>query len=516
MIRTSPSPPGVPHRSYGLQMPVGLRRLFPLASFVGCADIRVFDACEHSDECTPGVLFAAIRGTRTDGARYVSAAVERGAESLLIDRPLARVPVPQCVVPNVRKAYAQLCSALAGSPGEHLKMVGVTGTNGKTTVTWMIRGILRQARCKTGLLGTVEYDDGSDRQPSRLTTPDSKTFTRWLGRMVSRGTTHAAVELSSHALDQDRTAGTRLDAAVVTNVTHDHFDYHGDYPAYLACKARIVEHLKPDGVAFLNIDDAGCRRLAERLGRRREIHTYGLHPSADVRGEILQESLSGTRFRLLLRGEPQPIEAYTPLIGRHNVSNALAAAAACRHLGASEEAIAGGLAGLTCVPGRLEFIDAGQPFAVFVDYAHTDDALRRAVGCLRRLTRGRIICVFGAGGDRDRTKRPLLAQAAGGADVAIVTSDNPRTEDPQQIIADILAGFSEAACPHVEPNRAAAIERAVTEARPGDCVLIAGKGHECEQIIGTERLPFDDREVVRRSLRTRAAQPSPESLRHSA
>jgi UDP-N-acetylmuramoyl-L-alanyl-D-glutamate--2,6-diaminopimelate ligase len=349
-----------------------------------------------------------------------------------------------------------------------------------------------------------------------LTTPDSKTFARWLGRMVDRGATHAAVELSSHALDQDRTAGTRLDAAVVTNVTQDHFDYHGDYPAYLASKARIVEHLKPRGAAFLFADDPGCRRLCERLSRRDDILTYGFQPHADVRGEIIEDSIAGTRFRIFLPGEAQPITADTPLIGRHNVANALGAAAAAQRLGATPGDIVAGLETLTSVPGRLERIDCGQPFEVFVDYAHTDDALRRAVECVRRLTHGRIICVFGAGGDRDRTKRPLLAQAASSADMVIVTSDNPRTEDPQKIIADILAGFSPAIRPRVEPDRAAAIALALEDAQPGDCVLIAGKGHECEQIIGAERIPFDDRETARRALRLRAAHAPPPALRHSA
>lgn len=482
-----------------LRVPVSLRCLFPRASFVGCADIGVSEATENSDQCGPGVLFAAISGTRADGAAFVGKAIERGASALLVSRPLPGVQVPQCVVPNVRKAYGELCHTLAAYPSRRLGLVGVTGTNGKTTVTWLVRSILRAAGKRTGLLGTIEYSDGFKTTGSTLTTPDSKSLSRWLARMVERHTTHAAIELSSHALDQHRAAGTWLDAAIVTNVTQDHFDYHGSFEAYLASKERILDCLKRGGLAVFNADDPGSSSLRDSLGEGFSAITYGVDSPADVTGDVVHESLGGTRFVLHIGGERA--EVCTRLIGRHNVSNCLAAAAAAAHFGIPVGEIVSGIESLGSVRGRLERVDCGQPWTAFVDYAHTDDALRRCVRFLKKLTPGRVICVFGAGGDRDRSKRPLLGRAAAEADLAVVTSDNPRSEDPERIIEEILSGFVPALRdPYVEPDRAEAIRWALEQAEPGDSVLVAGKGHETEQIIGAERLPFDDREVIRSVL----------------
>jgi len=482
-----------------LRFPVSLLRLFPQSSFVGCADIRVTEATEHSGECGSNMLFSAIPGARVDGARFVEEAIERGATALLVQRPLAGVSVPQCVVPNVRKAYSQLCAALASYPSRCLNVSAVTGTNGKTTVTWLIRSILQAAGYRTGILGTIEYSDGGDAEQSALTTPDSKTLSNRLAAMVCRRTTHAVIELSSHALDQDRSAGTFLDAAVVTNVTQDHFDYHRDYQSYLSSKARILEHCKKGGLVVLNADDPGSASLRKQVDGNLDVITYGLETPADVSAEVLDESLSGSRFALKVGSDGMEIR--TSLIGRHNVSNCLAAAASAVRAGISLDVIASGIESLALVPGRLERVDCRQSFDVFVDYAHTDDALRCCIGFLRRLALGRVICVFGAGGDRDRSKRPLLGRAAAEADLAVVTSDNPRSEHPEQIIHEILAGFPLSQRePYVEVDRAEAIRWALEQAEPGDCVLVAGKGHELEQIIGTERIPFDDREVVRTLL----------------
>ena len=421
-----------------------------------------------------------------------------------MERPLVGVSVPQCVVANVRKAYAELCAALEGQPGRYLKIAAVTGTNGKTTVTWLIRSILQHANRQTGLLGTIEYSDGLESSPATLTTPDSRTLSNRLATMLQRNTTHAAIELSSHALDQHRSAGTGLDVAIVTNVTQDHFDYHHDYESYHKSKSRIFDHLKPGGRIVLNADDPGCQKLQSRLGERpaNDVTTFGLNSAADVTAEIVDESLTGSRFILSWNAENgESIEIVTRLVGRHNVANCLAAAVAAKHFGITPEEIAAGIEALEIVPGRLERIECGQPFDVFVDYAHTDDALRRCIESLKRLTQGRVICVFGAGGDRDRSKRPLLASAAAEADLAVVTSDNPRTEDPQQIIDEILCGFeSTRKQPFTEPDRAKAIRWAIEHAGPNDCLLVAGKGHETEQVIGTTRIPFDDREVIRNVL----------------
>lgn len=488
-----------------VRTPVSLRRLFPQASFVGCADIRVTEATERSDECRPGLLFAALPGRTTHGAHFVPDAVSRGASALLVSRPHPGASVPQCVVPNARRCYAELCAALAGWPARRLGLVGVTGTNGKTTVTWMIRAILRAAGLQVGLVGTIETDDGVETRPSEMTTPDARSLAQTFSAMVARGTTHAAMEVSSHALDQERTAGMLFDAAVVTNVTQDHFDYHGDFDSYRASKARITGLVKPGGIVAIGTDDPGSGGLVDRVDGSRRLTTFAIGRRAAVSATILSESLAGTRF--LLHREGRATEIRLPLAGRHNVANCLAAAAAVAAFDVPDDAVVAGLERTARVPGRLERIDCGQPFDVFVDYAHTDDALRRVVRVLKSQTAGRTICVFGAGGDRDRTKRPLLGRAAAEADLAIVTSDNPRSEPPERIAEEIVAGFPiEAHAPIVELDRAEAIRRALAEARPGDCVLVAGKGHETVQIVGTVRAEFDDRAVVRRLLRPDFAQ----------
>ncbi len=491
----------VPH----VPVAVNLRRLFPRASFVGCGDIHTADVTDRSGQCRPNSLFAVIRGAAVDGHCYIRDAIDRGATALLVDRPQADVTVPQCVVPDVRRAYAELCAALMAHPARHLGLAGVTGTNGKTTTTWLIRSILQAADHQTGLLGTIEYSDGIDHEPSSLTTPDPAGLARRLATMVAQKTTHAAMELSSHALDQRRTAGTLLDAAVITNITQDHFDYHQNFTEYRRSKLRIFEYLKPAGLAVVNVDDAGSRSCVADAPKR--VMTYGLDEPADVSAEILSASLYGSQFRLTIGVDSVAVE--TKLVGRHNVANCLAAAAVAAHFGVGLETIARGIRSLTAVPGRLEQVDAGQPFPVFVDYAHTEDALRNCLASLRPLTKGRVICVFGAGGDRDKLKRPLLGRAAAEADLPVVTSDNPRSEAPESIVADILCGFTGRRQPYVDVDRERAIRWAIQHAGPGDTVLIAGKGHETEQIIGSQRLHFDDREVARGCLAALFPQASP-------
>lgn len=487
--------PPIAHRPRAVR----LRALFPDAEFLGCTDIEVANVTERSADCRPGLMFAAIPGTKRNGTEFIAEAVRLGAESLLVEHPLADVAVPQCVVPNVREAYARLCAAICGSPSQTVQVAGVTGTNGKTTVAWLIRAMLRQAGHRTGLLGTVEYDDGVASEASSLTTPDSQCFSQWLARMARHATTHAAVELSSHALHQGRVAGTELAAAAITNITQDHFDYHQDFAHYQSSKARIVELLKPGAVIALNRDDPGCWALRTQVDSSRRLLSFSLKEPADVSAQIVSESLSGTQFRMSIHGES--IACGTSLIGRHNLENCLAAAAACSALGVSPSEMAAAIHGFRGAPGRLERIRCGQRFEVFVDYAHTDDALRRCLVSLRSITPGRVLCVFGAGGDRDRTKRPLLGRAAQFADLPIVTSDNPRSEDPERIAADIVQGFDPAGSqPLVELDRVQAIRRAIGKAQPGDSVLIAGKGHESEQIFRDRRIAFDDRREARQAL----------------
>mgnify|MGYP002277046852 FL=1 len=478
---------------------VSLKRLLPTASFVGCADIAVTDAVEHHEACTPGCLFAAISGGRTDGLTLAPLAVQRGAAAVLTHRPLADLDVPQCIVTDVRAAFSEITHALEGYPTRRLGVVGITGTNGKSTVAWLVRAILEANGRQSGLLGTIEYSDGRNVTGSTLTTPDSRSFSHWLGTMVRNRTRFAAVELSSHALDQGRVAGTLLDCAVVTNITRDHFDYHGDFAAYRTAKAKIIELLKRSGSLILNADDAGSASLAEHAGPHAQIRTFSIDGGADVTGTILEESHNGTHFRIT--AGTRSVDVFSPLVGRHNVSNSLAATAAALHFDLSLTQVAAGLESVDVVPGRLERIECGQPFPVFVDYAHTDDALRHALASLRPITTGRLICVFGAGGDRDRNKRPLMGQAATAADVNVVTSDNPRSEDPSDIIHEIVTGIgNDHPCTITEPDREQAIGRALDMAVAGDTVLIAGKGHETSQTIGTREIPFDDRVVSRRQL----------------
>lgn len=478
---------------------LSLKQVLPEAVVLGADDLRISGVCEHSSQCGPGKLFAVVSGRRHSGADFLVDALSRGVAGLLVARPLPEVGVPQCIVPDVRSAYARLCAALAGDPGKSVQIAGITGTNGKTTVTWMVRSILAAAGHRCGVLGTVEYFDGVRAESARLTTPDSLTLSEWFARMKALATPFAAIELSSHALHQGRATGTPLAVAAVTNVTQDHFDYHGDYDAYWNSKARIFELVAAGGVAALNLDDRGSSAMRERVPSVLRVVTFGLSPAAEVTAQLLEEALSGTRFRLSIGGVSQ--ECAVTLVGRHNISNCLAAATAATALGVSIPEIVAGLERFRGAPGRLERIDAGQPFQVFVDYAHTDDALRRCLQALRSLTAGRVICVFGAGGDRDRSKRPLLGQAAMVADQAIITSDNPRSEDPLRIIEEIASGFDRARGGLViEPDRGRAIRQALELAQPGDCVLIAGKGHEQEQIIGDQRLPFDDRAVARAVL----------------
>lgn len=479
--------------------PVSLRRLFSSASFVGCGDVAVSDVSADSRDCGPGCLFAALPGVRAHGLQYLDEAVNNGAKALLVDRPLPDSPLRQCVVPDVRWAYAELCEALWGYPSRRLGTVGVTGTNGKTTVTWMVRSILETSGLPTAIIGTIEYSDGLETQAAPLTTPCAKTLAQWLATAVSRATQFAAIELSSHALDQSRAAGTLLDVAIVTNITQDHFDYHGDPDAYRDAKRRIIEQLKRGGLVVLNADDPAAAALAAETGESVQVRTYGCEQLADLTAENIRYHAGGSDFQL--RCGLDVVEVHTPLIGAHNVSNALAAAAAALHFDVPLNEIAEGIAALAAVPGRLERVNSGQPFEVYVDYAHTHDALQRSIAAVRQVTSGRIICVFGAGGNRDRSKRPLLGRAAGKADFAVVTSDNPRHEPPQDIIDEILVGCRDAEVSlYVESDRRAAIEWAIENAQPGDAVLVAGKGHETVQIVGDDRRPFDDGRICRDAL----------------
>jgi len=490
---------------------ISLRRLFPGASFVGCGDIVAADATERSGDCRPGCLFAALPGTNAHGSAFVPEAVQRGAASILTDRPLPGVDLPQCILRDPRPAFARLCQTLRQWPSRRLGMTGITGTNGKTTTAWLVRSILAANGRTAGLLGTIEYHDGVETADAALTTPDSAVLAGWLASAVRRGTSHMALELSSHALVQGRAAGLELDVAVVTNITQDHFDYHRDFAAYRAAKREIARLLKRGGLLVLNADDPGSRSLLGEAAETAQCRTFGIEAPADIAASRLSESANGSRFTVVAGGESAEFE--TRLIGRHNIANCLAATAAGLHFGLSLQEIAAGIGALRCVLGRLQAIDCGQPFQVFVDYAHTEDALRRLISAVRPWTRGRVICLFGAGGDRDRSKRPAMGAAASSADVVILTSDNPRSESPERIIDDIRSGCA-AQRLIIEPDRERAVGLALRLAEPGDVVLIAGKGHETVQIIGRDRLPCDDAALCRKYLTLRPhLSPAAESSR---
>lgn len=479
---------------------VTLRGLIPSASFVGCADITVSSVCSHSNECTPGSLFVTLPGYRTHGRHFIPQALQRGAAAILTDYPLADVSLPQCIVPDVSKAYGQLCHAIYGHPSRKMGIAGVTGTNGKTTTTWILRSLLQSASRPAGLIGTVENSNGVHSEPSVLTTPDAKTLAQHLASMRDHNVNYAAIELSSHALDQSRPAGLGLDLAIVTNLTHDHLDYHKTFEHYLATKAKIVDYLKPGGILVLNADDPHWEKFLPSFDRKIPVLTFGTSDDADISVEIEKQSPRGTLFSVHYGAER--FECETSLIGKHNVMNCLGAICASIHFGLTPREIVRGLSTCRPAPGRMEAVQCGQPFQVFVDFAHTDDAIRHAVQTVRSVTNGRIILVCGAGGDRDRSKRAPMGRAAATADCVILTSDNPRSESPAAIVDDLVEGFRDTKLkPLIELDRQQAILRAVELAQPGDSILVAGKGHEKHQIIGDQRFPFDDAAICHQAIR---------------
>lgn len=476
-----------------------LRELIPQASYVGNANIVFRDIATHSRSCNRQTLFVALSGSHREEGAYLRQAAAQGAAGILTDFPLSDLATPQCIVPNVRRTYGLLCQSLAGRPAERLRTFGVTGTNGKTTVTWMLRSIVKAANENCGLLGTIEYSDGCHTpELATLTTPDAAVTAQWMRRMVQAGATAAAIEVSSHAIDQDRLSGVSLAGGIITNITHDHLDYHGSLSKYAEVKARIANLLQDDAPLVVNGDDCNIRNLLPHLPP--ETITVGFDKRNSYRIEIQEQTLQGTAFRL--SPGPEGAVLRCPVPGRHNVYNAAFAAVLAQAAGYSLESISAGLASLVPPPGRLQPVETCQPFSCFVDYAHTPDAIAQTLQSLRSVTKGRLICLFGAGGERDREKRPRMARAAEQADIVVLTADNSRREPTAQILEEIQAGFSDAA-PEVFVNadRSQAIQLAVKLAEPGDCVLILGKGHEKTQEIAGQRRDFDDVAEVCASIR---------------
>ena len=475
----------------------------------GSLDREITGLTDDSRRVSPGWLFVAVKGTQSDGHRFLAQAVAAGAGAIVVEtgrvsgETLASIGIPVIQVGDSRRALGLLASRFYGDPSRRLKMIGVTGTNGKTTATYLCKAILEAAGVRAGLIGTVAYLFGEERVAATHTTPGPLELQGLLRRMADAGMQAVVMEVSSHALALDRTAGCQFGTAVFTNLTQDHLDFHADMEDYFRAKLRLFTALDSEAHAIVNGDDPYGGRVVEAT--QAKVWTYAIDRPADLRAEDVQISLNGVRFTA--RGPGGSVALRSPLVGRHNVYNILAAVGVGLVQGVPLETSAAGVATLKTVPGRFEQVDAGQPFTVVVDYAHTEDALYRLLTTAQTVRTGRIITVFGCGGDRDRGKRPKMGRvAARYSDVVVVTSDNPRTEDPDAIIREILpgveAGLREAGRGRylIHADRRAAIAEAIRLAQSGDLVLIAGKGHEDYQVIGKEKHPFDDRVVAREAI----------------
>ena len=462
---------------------------------VGDPSVEVADLAYDSRKAGPGTLFFCVVGEKRDGHEFGARVVEAGAAALVVEREL-EVDVPQIVVPSARAAMAPLAARFYGDPTAELRVVGVTGTNGKTTTAFLVREILEAAGIQTGLLGTVKQVVGGVEEGVERTTPEAIDLQATFRRMLAAGDRACAMEVSSHALTLRRADAIRFEAALFTNLTQDHLDFHAGMEDYFQAKRRLFE--SGPGTAIVNVDDEYGARLAGEF----ECVTFSAaDDGADYVAREVSFDAGGAEFAVASTDGETRVR--TGLPGHFNVANALGAFAAARALGVDADSAAAGLAAAGRVPGRFEPIDEGQGFAVLVDYAHTPDSLENVLLAARRLTDGRLISVFGAGGDRDRDKRPKMGRAGAElSDLAVVTSDNPRSEDPAAIVAEVVAGTGGGGAVEVEVDRRAAIALALGRAAPGDTVVIAGKGHEQgQEFEGGRRIPFDDREVAREELR---------------
>jgi UDP-N-acetylmuramoyl-L-alanyl-D-glutamate--2,6-diaminopimelate ligase len=470
-----------------------IRALAP-REVIGGRPVEIADLSHDSRTVRPGTAFFCVPGERVDGHTLAWEAVEKGAVALVVEREL-EVGVPQLVVDDARGSMAVAADLFFGEPSRQLEVAGVTGTNGKTTTAFLLHSVFEAAGRQAGLVGTIEWVVGGEQRAAPFTTPEAIELQRVLREMLDAGDRAVALEASSHGAALRRLDRVRFDALVFTNLSQDHLDLHGTMEEYFAAKRRLFTGAQPPPAA-VNVGDEWGRRLAADLSdaHRAPLVTFGVEASdAEVRPEGLEVTAEGSRFRAA------GIEIETQLRGLFNVENALGAVAAGLLLDLPEAAIAEGIARVSGVPGRFETVDEGQPFLVVVDYSHTPDSLETALQAARSLAEGKVIAVFGAGGDRDRGKRPLMGRVAAElADIAIVTSDNPRSEDALAIIQDVLQGSGVDV--EIDPDRRTAIERAVSLAEPGDVVLVAGKGHEQGQDIGGVVHPFDDREVAREAL----------------
>lgn len=472
----------------------------------GPLDRDVAGVTYDSRRVTPGMVFVAIRGQNADGHDFIANAIDRGAAGIICERNgFASPRATKIKVPDAREALARAAAAYYQHPSSQLKIIGVTGTNGKTTVAFMVKQILEAAGTKTGLIGTVRYEIGDRVIPAQRTTPEALEIQQMMAQMLRAGCRACVMEVSSHALEQKRVCGVEFDVAIFTNLTQDHLDFHGSMENYFAAKQKLFTALRQSrkrGTAVINLDDESGSRLSRAASGEAQL-TYAINSRATLRALSVQLGKNETKFAV--ETPETTFACRVPLIGRHNVQNALAAIGTARALGIEPATIQQALGSLSQVPGRLERVDAGQPFGVFVDYAHTEDALRNVLTTIREMTTGRVLLAFGCGGNRDAGKRPKMGKvAAEFADFNVITSDNPRKESPAKIAEQIETGFRQARPDRyrIVLDRQRAIEEIIQEARAGDIVLIAGKGHETYQELEDTVVPFDDRVHARETLKT--------------
>lgn len=461
-----------------------------------------------SQRVSDGFIFVAIKGAAQDGNNFISEAIPRGAKAVVVQSPCLHFCMGAAnhqglsfiEVRDTRKALAKLAAAFYGNPSQKIKVIGVTGTNGKTTITYLIEALLKQAGRNCAVIGTVNYRFKNKIIPAKNTTPSSQELQAMLQEISAQDIGYAVIEVSSHALDQDRTLGINFHTAVFTNLTQDHLDYHKTMENYFRAKAKLFEDIKPDSFAVINNDDE-YGRILQKLTKAKVV-TYGIKNNSSVLAKNLKFDFEQTEFVLGINDQKTKIK--TPLIGRHNVYNILAAVSWTLNEGWDLSVIQPAMERFGSVPGRLERINTNKGFFVFVDYAHTEDALKNAINTLREISKERIIVVFGCGGERDRTKRPKMGRIVSElADYAVITNDNPRSEDPCSIISDIEKGISKNNYSIVFDRREA-IEKSLKLAQAGDVVLVAGKGHENYQILNNQTIHFDDREVIRECLKQKS------------
>ncbi len=467
----------------------------------GEIDIEINSLEYDSRKVVSGGIFVALRGSKLDGNDFIHQAIKQGAVAIVAEI----APPDNCVttwlhINNSRKALADLADVMNGSPSQHMLVAAVTGTNGKTTTAYLLHYLLNHAQLRCGMIGTVSYDTGAELKVATHTTPESLELQGLLAEMLTNGCRAVSMEASSHALDQHRMRGVKVDAAVFTNLTQDHLDYHGSMDKYFEAKSTLFESTAAlkGGKLIINNDDSWGRRLLERYKDHAAVYSYGLGVSANYRAINPRYDLSGTSYELERKGRSLLVRS--PLIGQFNVYNSLAALATAHAMGCNLRDTVRAMQDAPQIPGRMERVTERERFHIFVDYAHTPDGLINALSCARGLRPGRIITVFGCGGDRDRMKRPLMARAAEeGSDICILTSDNPRSEDPLQIMEDARKGFKYEAHTLIADRREA-IHVAISHANDGDLVLIAGKGHETYQEIKGIRHSFDDRRVAKQQF----------------